>query len=131
MDHITSDLERLAVRDKYHGKEQIHTVGGLGMSIQHVGHSILRTPLRALLQNILHAPQANKHLLSVHRFTRDNRVFFEFHSYHFLIKDSITRTPLLRGRCVGGLYPLTSHGSPMSLQLSFRLSLQLISGIGV
>jgi hypothetical protein len=98
----------MAVRDKYHGKEQIQTVGGSGMSIRHVGHSILHTPIRALhLQNILHAPHANKHLLSVHRFTRDNRVFFEFHPYHFLVKDSITRICLLRGRCVSDLYPMT------------------------
>jgi hypothetical protein len=114
-DHITSDLERLAVREKYQGKDQIQTTGGASMSIRHVGHSLLQTPIRALhLRNILHAPQANKHLLSVHQFTRDNHVFFEFHPYHFLIKDTTTRIPLLRGRCVGGLYPLSFHGAPMT-----------------
>jgi hypothetical protein len=61
------------------------------------------------LRNILHAPQATKHLLSVHRFTRDNNVFFEYHPYHFFIKDTATRTPLLHGRCIGGLYPLSLH----------------------
>jgi hypothetical protein len=52
----------------------------------------------------------------VHRFTRDNCVFFEFHPYHFLVKDSTTRIPLLHCRCVGGLYPLMMHGAPMSLE---------------
>jgi hypothetical protein len=110
-DHITNDLDRLAVHDKYHGKDQIQTVGGAGMPIQHVGHSLIKTPIHALhLHNILHAPQATKHLLSVHRFTRDNNVFFEFHPFHFLVKDAPTRIPLLRGSCVGGLYPMSFHG---------------------
>jgi hypothetical protein len=114
MDHSTSDLECLAVREKYHDKDQIQTTGGSGMSIHHDGHSLLRTLVHALhLRNILHGPLANKHLLSVHRFTRDNHVFFEFHLFHFLIKDSTTRIPLLHGRCVGGLYPLTFSDAPV------------------
>jgi hypothetical protein len=73
------------------------------------------TPIRDLhLRNILDAPQANKHMLYVHRFTRDNHVFFEFHPYHFLVKDSTTTIPLLRGRCVGGLYPPMLHGATVS-----------------
>jgi hypothetical protein len=116
-DHVTHDLERLTVRDKYLDKEQIQATGGSGMSIQHIGHSLIRTLVRTLhLCNILHAPHANKHLLSVHRFTRDNNVFFEFHPYHFLIKDTPTRIPLLRGRCVGGLYPLHHNGATSSLE---------------
>jgi hypothetical protein len=114
MDHITSDLECLVVREKYHGKDQIQTARGSGMSIQHVGHSLLRTLVCALhLRNILHAPQANEHLLSVHRVTRDNHAFFEFQPFHFLIKDSTTRIPLLRGRCVGGMYPLSFSDAPV------------------
>jgi hypothetical protein len=82
------------------------------MSIHHVGHSLLHTPIHSLqLRNILHAPQANKHLLSVHRFTHDNHIFFEFHPFHFLVKDSTTKIPLLCGRCVDELYPLSFHGA--------------------
>jgi hypothetical protein len=114
-DHVTNDLDRLALCEKYQGKDQIQTVGGSGMSIHHVGYSIIRTPVHALhLHNILHAPQATKHLLSVHRFTRDNNVFFEFHPYHFLVKDTPTRIPLLRSKCIGGMYPLSFHGAPIS-----------------
>jgi hypothetical protein len=47
-DHITNDLERLAIREKYQGKEQIQTVGGSGMPIRHVGHSMIQTLARAL-----------------------------------------------------------------------------------
>jgi hypothetical protein len=46
-DHITNDLERLAIHEKYQEKEQIQTVGGSGMPIRHVGHSMIHTP-RAL-----------------------------------------------------------------------------------
>jgi histone deacetylase 1/2 len=43
-DHITSELDKLTVRDKYHGGEQVHTASGSGMRISHVGHGILRSP---------------------------------------------------------------------------------------
>jgi hypothetical protein len=32
-DHITGDLEKLSIRDKYHGEEQIHTASGGGIKI--------------------------------------------------------------------------------------------------
>jgi histone deacetylase 1/2 len=32
-DHITSELEKLTVRDKYHGQDQVHTANGSGMKI--------------------------------------------------------------------------------------------------
>jgi hypothetical protein len=98
------------------------------MSIHHVGHSLLHTPVCSLqLHNILLALQANKYLLFVHWFTCDNHVFFEFHPFHFLVKDSTMRIPLPCDRCVGGLYPLSFHGAsktPAAL-LSPRPSLEL------
>jgi histone deacetylase 1/2 len=47
-DHITSELEKLTVRDKYHGQDQVHTVSGSGMKISNVGRTILHTPHRNL-----------------------------------------------------------------------------------
>jgi hypothetical protein len=109
MDHITSELDRLAVREKYSGQEQIHATNGGGMQISHVGHSTLCTPYRnILLKDILHVPSAKKNLVSVHRFTRDNHVFIEYHPYFFLVKDPTTRRTPLCGRCRGGLYPFHS-----------------------
>jgi histone deacetylase 1/2 len=108
-DHITSELDKLTVHDKYHGGEQVHTASGSGMRISHVGHGILRSPRTNLhLKNILHVPDASKNLLSVNRFTRDNGVFLEFHPNHFVVKEQSTRTPLLEGRCENGLYPVRS-----------------------
>jgi hypothetical protein len=58
------------------------------------------------LQNVLHVPDIAKHLLSVHKLARDNHVFFEFHPYHFFIKDITTRQVLLEGKSEAGLYPI-------------------------
>jgi hypothetical protein len=59
MDHITSDLEKLAIHDKYTGNDQIHTTSGSGMNIDHIGHNTIHTPCRQLqLNKILHVPKA-------------------------------------------------------------------------
>jgi hypothetical protein len=79
-DHITSDLEKLAVHDKYAGNDQIHTAGGAGMSISHIAHNTIHTPCSQLqLNNILRVPQASKNLISVHRLASDNNVFLKFY----------------------------------------------------
>ena len=43
-DHITSELEKLSMREKYNGGDQIHTASGAGMAIKHVGQSTIVTP---------------------------------------------------------------------------------------
>ena len=43
-DHVTSELEKVTIRDKYRGQEQIHTSNGAGMKINHIGHSVIKTP---------------------------------------------------------------------------------------
>jgi hypothetical protein len=109
-DHITSELEKMNVRDKYGGQDQVHTASRAGMTIGNIGHSVLHTPNKNLhLRNILHVPSANKSLLSVHRLASDNNAFFEFHPTFFLIKDRATKQILHQGRCERGLYPLASH----------------------
>jgi len=106
-DHITGDLEKLSVRDKYHGGDQVHTANDSGMEIDQIGRSLVRTPSKNLvLNNVLYVPQASKNLVSVHKLARDNDAFFEFHPSYFLIKDHTTKKVLLKGRCEGGLYPL-------------------------
>ena len=106
-DHITAELEKLTVRDKYKGADQVHTASGLGMRISNIGHAILHTPNKNLhLQNVLHVPSANKNLVSIHRLTSDNNTYVEFHPHHFFIKDRATKKTIHQGRCEGGLYPL-------------------------
>jgi hypothetical protein len=87
-DHITSDLDRLTVRDQYQGNGMVQVGNGAGLKIMHVGSYSINTDTRPLaLNNVLHVPEISKHLLSVHKLSRDNNVFFEFHPWYFLIKD--------------------------------------------
>jgi hypothetical protein len=109
IDHITSELDKLTVREKYTGQEQIHAVNGGRMWITHVGEYTLFTPHRNLsLKNVLHVPSSQRNLVFIHRFTRDNHVFVEYHPYIFLVKDPLTGNMLLRDRCKGALYPFPS-----------------------
>jgi histone deacetylase 1/2 len=83
-DHVTGELEKLTIRDKYHGNDQVHTTSGVGMRINHVGHTTLHSPISKIhLNNVLHVPHANKSLVSVNRLTRDNNAYVEFHPNHF------------------------------------------------
>ena len=106
-DHITGDLDRLVVPECYHGGEQVQVGNGVGLHILHTGHSSINTVARSLaLRNILHMPEISKHLLSVHKFSGDNDIFFKYHPWHFYIKDRQSRKSLLDGRCESGLYPI-------------------------
>lgn len=74
--HITGDLEKLSIRNKYTGNDHIHTASGAGMDISYIGQSTIHTPIRNLeLNNILHVSRATKNLISDHRLTTDNNVF--------------------------------------------------------
>jgi hypothetical protein len=62
-DHITSELDKLVVHDKYNGTDQIRTTSGAGMNIDHIGKAIVHTPdCNLKLNNILHVPNAKKTL---------------------------------------------------------------------
>ena len=64
MDHITSELEKLTMRDKYHGGDQVHAANVTVMEISHVGHSTLHSPSNKIhLRNNLHVPHASKSLV--------------------------------------------------------------------
>jgi hypothetical protein len=107
-DHITGELEMLAMRSKYQEGDQIHMKSGAGMDICYIGHNIVHTPHRSIyLNNILYVPRTKKNLGSIHCLTSDNSISMEFHLSLIFIKDRRTRNILLRGRCVGGLqlYP--------------------------
>lgn len=131
-DHITGDLEKLTMRDKYHGNDQVHTANGAGMRINQVGQSFVRTPKRNLvLNNVLYIPEASKSLASVHRLTSDNDAFIEFHPDYFLIKDQATKRTLLRGGCEGGLYPLKSSSPTNKAGRLVRSSCPHLRGIVV
>ena len=45
-EHITADLDKLNIREPYTGKDQVHTASGSGMTIAHIGQSLIHTPPR-------------------------------------------------------------------------------------
>jgi hypothetical protein len=93
-DHITSDLDKPFVHDKYGGNDQVHTASDPGMKIQHIDSTTLHTPSHDLvLRNILHVTAANKNLVSIHHFASDNQVFFELQPWHFLLRIGVTSHP--------------------------------------
>jgi hypothetical protein len=76
---VLHELKKMDTRIKYNGNFQVHIVNGSGLSIRHIGHSIISTPSRDLvLKDILHVPEAAKNLLSVHKFTSDNHASLEY-----------------------------------------------------
>jgi hypothetical protein len=121
-DHITSELDKLAVCDKYNGTEKVHTASGAGMEISHTGNSFIHTSTHTLeLCNVLHVPKATKNLMPIHRFALDNNIFFEIHPWFFLIKDWDTRRVLLRGRWHDGMYPIPAS-SPVKFSFGVNKS---------
>ena len=65
-DHITNELERLTTRERYNGTDQIQVANGSGLSISHIGNSLISGSSRSLvLKHILYAAKINKHLISV------------------------------------------------------------------
>jgi hypothetical protein len=97
-DHITSVLDKLTVRDKYRGGDQVHTASGSSIKINHTSHVTLCFSTSNLhLKNILHVPSTNKSLVSVNRIACDNGVSLEFHPDNFLVKEHSTRRTLLKG----------------------------------
>jgi hypothetical protein len=106
-DHITSDLDRLAMCERYNGQDTVQVGNGAGLQIMHLGSCSINTNTRSLaLNNVLHVPEIFKHLLFVHKLARDNNIFFKCHPWYFFINDRATRSLLLEGQCESGLYPL-------------------------
>lgn len=72
-DHITSELDKLTTREKYHGGDHVNAANGSGMEISHVGHCTLQSPSDSIhLNNALHVPTTSMNLVSVNRLTHDN-----------------------------------------------------------
>jgi hypothetical protein len=64
-DHITGDMDRLTMLDRYASADQVHGANGIGMDITHIGKTVISNLCRDLvLNNILHVPSINKNLIS-------------------------------------------------------------------
>lgn len=109
-DHLTSDLDRLTLHERYAGKGHVQVANGAGLHITHIGQSKVPGSSKSLvLNNVLRVPNIHKNLISVHKLVSDNDAFIEYHPDSFFIKDRATQEVLLRGNCQGGLYPVPSN----------------------
>jgi len=91
----------------YLGNDHFHVGDDKGLSISHIGHTMLRSSKHTfILSNVLHVPHITKPLLSIQKFYRDNNVYFEFHASVFYVKDLTTKPVLLFGHSNDGLYVL-------------------------
>jgi hypothetical protein len=118
-DHITGELDKLSIREKYNGPDQVHAANGSGMNISHIGHSVISTPNKDLhLKNILYVPTANKNLVSANRLAFDNDAFVEIYPKFFNIKDQTMKKLLHHDRSKGWLYPLAPEPGGQSPSLN-------------
>ena len=116
--HITSDINNLSIRSNYKGTDKLIVGNGHKLDISHVGDTLVQShtqPFKKLhLKNILHVPQITKNLLSISKFTFDNKATAEFYADKCVIKDIKTRKILLQGVLRDGLYCLEFVGAPQA-----------------
>ena len=106
---MTPQLNQLRDPTDYKGKAKVTVGNGHTLPILHTGYNSIRTlkPSQSLLlKDVLHVPDVTKNLLSISQFTRDNAVTLEFGALSCVIKDKVTKLPLLRGSLTNGLYKL-------------------------
>jgi histone deacetylase 1/2 len=110
--HVTPDLATLTDSAPYFGNNHLHVGDGNGLSISHIGHTILRSLKHTFtLSNVLNIPHITKPLLSVLKFCRDNNVYFKFHASVFYVKDLTIQAVLLSGQSNDGLYVLSESSA--------------------
>ncbi|KAJ0882624.1 putative RNA-directed DNA polymerase [Helianthus annuus] len=113
--HVAFDHSGFEHSEPYYGEDSLRVGNGKGLPILHIGSSKLYSPTKTFnLSNILHVPQIKHNLLSVQQFCHVNKVYFEFHSTFFAVKDTSTHTTLLTGPSNNGLYSISlPHMQPL------------------
>lgn len=96
--HLTNTPPNPHVNTPYSGSDKVIVGNGLSLHISATGSSLIPTHHKNLqLNNMLYTPFGTKNLLFVSYFSKDNKVFFEFHVEHCLVKDSVYHRVLLKG----------------------------------
>ncbi|GJT47453.1 ribonuclease H-like domain-containing protein [Tanacetum coccineum] len=84
--------------------------------VTHSGHVQIPNSYRPLhLRNVLVTPNIIKNLVSVRKFTTNNKCSIDFDPYGFTVRDYHTRQTLLRCNSMGDLYPLHVAASAFAL----------------
>ncbi|XP_071712276.1 uncharacterized protein [Rutidosis leptorrhynchoides] len=107
--HLTSSINNLSTIFNHCMYPSVAVGDGNSIPVVNTGHSVLPNINRPLhLSNVLVTPNIVKNLISVRRFTRDNKVSVSFDEFGFSVKDYLTRRLLLRCDSTRDLYPLTT-----------------------
>ncbi|KAK1433827.1 hypothetical protein QVD17_10745 [Tagetes erecta] len=107
--HLTTDPGKISTKLSSSPINSIFVGNGHSIPICGSGHTTHPTPNRTYtINNILFTPDIIKNLLSVRRFTIDNKTTVEFDPYGFTVKDLETGAHLSRHNSSGDLYPFTT-----------------------
>ena len=96
---------------EFAGQNQVHVGNGTGLSIKHIGQSEFLSPFSSkplILNQLLHVLSITKNLLLVSKFSKDNKVFFEFHFDSYFVKDQGIQVVLMVRKVRDGLYAFDS-----------------------
>ncbi|KAK2395864.1 hypothetical protein QL285_057557 [Trifolium repens] len=108
--HMTSSHGNLSSYIKLSKNNKIIVGNGHSVPIHGFGSAHIPLPNPPfILKNVLHAPNLIKNLVSVRKFTTDNKVSIEFDPFGFSVKDIQTRMALMRCESKGDLYPITPN----------------------
>jgi hypothetical protein len=110
MTHDDGNLSRCTPLSRPHF---VTVSNGDAMPISSSTHALLKSSSdhSFKLNNVLLVPHLIRNLLSIRKFTRDNRCSIEFDAFGFSVKDLKTRREILHCNSDGDLY--TFPGAPL------------------
>ncbi|GKB99813.1 ribonuclease H-like domain-containing protein [Tanacetum coccineum] len=114
--HLSSHTGNLQTSFLNRNFHSVIVGNGSSIPVTHSGHVQIPNPYRPLhLRNVLVTPNIIKNLVSVRKFTTDNKCSIDFDPYGFTIRDYHTRQTLLCCDSTGDLYPLHVAASTFAL----------------
>ncbi|GJU33246.1 ribonuclease H-like domain-containing protein [Tanacetum coccineum] len=114
--HLSSHTGNLQTSFLNRNFHSVIVGNGSSIPVTHSGHVQILNPYRPLhLRNVLVTPNIIKNLVSVRKFTTDNKCSIDFDPYGFTVRDYHTRQTLLRCDSTGDLYPLHVVASAFAL----------------
>ncbi|OIT01060.1 hypothetical protein A4A49_04842 [Nicotiana attenuata] len=125
---MTPNAGNLSSVSPYTGFDRVVVGNGSQLPISFTGNGTISTPSSFFsLNNVLIVPNLSTNLLSVRKFTSDNKCSIEFDSCGFSIKDIKTKKTLLRCNSLRPLYSFSSFIGDVASKafVAVRLSLVL------
>ncbi|GJQ96015.1 ribonuclease H-like domain-containing protein [Tanacetum coccineum] len=114
--HLSSHTGNLQTSSLNRNFHSVIVGNGSFIPVTHSGHLQIPNPYRLLhLKNVLVTPNIIKNLVSVRKFTTDNKCSIDFDPYGFTIRDYHTRQTLIHCDSTGDLYPLHVAASAFAL----------------